>query len=68
VLIGTQEGRPRTDFTGRLFVRLAGGGACCAALGTDSDRRPALFGRGYGLDYTRASSFQALPEALTTRP
>jgi beta-glucosidase len=67
VLIGTKDGRPRNDFTGRLSFDWPAA-VLLPPLGTDSDKKPPLFGRGYGLDYSRTSTLQALPESLTIEP
>jgi beta-glucosidase len=67
VLIGTAEGRPRYDFIGRLPFDWPAA-VLLPPLGTDSDRKPPLFGRGYGLDYAHTGGPPALPETLAVRP
>jgi beta-glucosidase len=67
VLIGTRDGHMRTDFTGRLSFDWPAA-VLVPPIGKDSDKRQPLFGRGYGLDYSRTSTFPALPESLTIKP
>jgi beta-glucosidase len=67
VLIGTPQGRPRYDFIGRLSFDWPAA-VLLPPLGTDSNRKPPLFGRGYGLNYERTGGPPALPETLTARP
>jgi hypothetical protein len=57
----------RTDFTGRLSFDWPAA-VLVPPIGKDSDKRQPLFGRGYGLDYSRTSTFPALPESLTIKP
>jgi beta-glucosidase len=67
VLIGTKDGRPRNDFTGRLPFDWPAA-VLLPPLGTDSAQTLPLFGRGYGLNYSRTNSFARLPESLAIRP
>ncbi len=65
VLIGTRDGHPRNDFSGRLPFNWPAA-VLLPPLGRDSDQKAPLFGRGFGLDYSRTGGQQVLPETLTT--